>query len=187
MLTKERLFYFLDLDGFKKINDEHGHEVGDFFLKTVADRFKSEVRSFDLVSRYGGDEFVIVLTDIDDSIALSNKLQSLIYSVSKEVCWNDVSVNAGVSIGVSIFPEHGGNSSTLISRADSAMYLAKEVGKNTFRYYSEEMNNTLLRRMQLENKLKNAHLDNELELHYQPIVDIETGTPVAAEALIALE
>ncbi|MCL1079951.1 GGDEF domain-containing protein [Parashewanella spongiae] len=95
---------FLDLDGFKKINDELGHDAGDSFLKQVSARFKIEIRSFDIAARYGGDEFVIVLADIEDSIALSNKLQSLITSVSKDISWKDGVMNAGVSIGVSEYP-----------------------------------------------------------------------------------
>ncbi|MBE8168734.1 MAG: diguanylate cyclase [Shewanella sp.] len=175
---------FLDLDGFKKINDELGHDAGDAFLKQIAARFKVEIRSFDIAARYGGDEFVIVLADIEDSIALSNKLQSIITSVSKDIIWKDGVINAGVSIGVSIYPDHGETTSTLISCADSAMYLAKKVGKNTFRFYSTEMNTKLLRKILLEKKLKQAHIQNELTLHYQPIVDVQTGITVAAEALL---
>lgn len=175
---------FLDLDGFKKINDQYGHEAGDVFLKAISLRFKNEIRSFDIVSRYGGDEFIIVLTDISDALALANKVQRLIKVASIEVEWNETALSSGASVGVSFYPEHGESAEALINKSDSAMYLAKEVGKNTFRYYSEQMNNDLLRLVLLETKLKQAYQENKIQVFYQPIVDIKSGKPVAAEALV---
>lgn len=183
--TNSRLaVLFMDLDGFKRINDEFGHEAGDEFLKVVASRFSESVRNFDIVARYGGDEFIIILNDINQSIALSNKLQILIENASQPVEWQGKELKGGVSIGVAVYPEHSDQSDQLVSQADQAMYMAKEVGKNTFRYFSEEMNNTLLRRVLLENKLQSALPNCEMSLFYQPIVDIKTGHVAGAEGLL---
>lgn len=183
---KNELFavLFIDLDGFKKINDELGHETGDKVLIEVAKRLKEQIRSFDILSRYGGDEFIIVLSNISAPIELTNKLGSLIKTVASPFYCNENEVYIGASIGVAVYPEHGETSDTLISHADSAMYLAKNKGKNNFQFFSEDLNEQLQRRLQLENFLHHALNKNEFEVYYQPFINILTGKTLGAEALL---
>ncbi|EPJ47312.1 MAG: hypothetical protein OFPII_13830 [Osedax symbiont Rs1] len=175
---------FLDLDGFKKINDELGHIAGDLFLKEISARFKRNIRSFDLIARYGGDEFIIVLTDIDDTLSLTNKLTKLTQAAAKAIYWHGKEMQAGVSIGVSLYPEHGTDSGSLIHCADNAMYQAKQAGRNTFRFYTQSLNDALQRKILLETHLRKALEFGELEVYYQPIVDTNTGEVIGAEALL---
>ncbi len=175
---------FLDLDGFKKINDELGHDAGDAFLKELSARFKENIRSSDLIARIGGDEFIIVFTDVSDTLNLTNKLIQLIDVASRPAFWHGNEMRAGASIGVSMFPEHGTDSDLLIKCADNAMYQAKEAGRNCFRFYSRSLNDALQRKMLLESHLRRAIEFNELELYYQPIIETESGQVIGAEALL---
>ena len=175
---------FLDLDGFKKINDDQGHEVGDALLIEIGQRFKREVRGVDLVGRYGGDEFIIILTDTDDPMMLKNKLQQLVTVATHPFRWKDKEMLISTSIGVALYPEHGITSDLLISNADTAMYLAKETGKNTFQFYSEKLNQQMKRSLLVEQHLRYALLSNELEVYYQPLIDVKTRTTIGAEALL---
>lgn len=175
---------FLDLDGFKKINDELGHEAGDAFLKNIAARFQQQIRSFDVIARYGGDEFIVLLSDISDSLGLSHRLQQFIQEGQRPFVWEGMNLQTGVSIGVSVFPEHGRDGDTLIKCADAAMYLAKEAGKGQFRFYTDALNRSLQRRLTLEHHMLSALHDRELEVYFQPIVNVRSGEPVGAEALL---
>ncbi len=175
---------FLDLDCFKKINDELGHVAGDLFLKELAGRFKRNIRSFDLIARYGGDEFIIVLTEIGDTLSLTSKLTQLTEAAAKSIYWHGNEMQAGVSIGVSLYPEHGVDSSSLIHCADNAMYQAKQAGRNTYRFYTQSLNDALQRKILLETHLRKALELDELEVYYQPIVDTNTGEIIGAEALL---
>ncbi len=183
--TKEKFaVLFLDLDGFKRINDELGHEAGDAFLRDVADRFREQIRSFDVIARYGGDEFIILLSDLSDSLALTNRLRQLTAQAQLPFCWEGNDLSAGVSIGISVFPDHGTDGDTLIKRADAAMYLAKDAGKNTFRFYTDDLNKSLQRRLLLERHIQDSLSNDELDVFYQPIVNIHDGLPVGAESLL---
>ncbi|WP_261843679.1 putative bifunctional diguanylate cyclase/phosphodiesterase [Aliamphritea ceti] len=183
--TKEKFaVLFLDLDGFKRINDELGHEAGDAFLKDVAKRFRSQIRSFDVIARYGGDEFIVLLSDLSDSLALTNRLKQLTAQAQQPFFWEGNDLKAGVSIGVSVFPDHGRDGDTLIKRADAAMYLAKDAGRNTFRFYTDALNNSLQRRLLLERHIQDSLNNEELEVYYQPIVNASDGVPVGAESLL---
>ena len=183
--TKEKFaVLFLDLDGFKRINDELGHEAGDAFLKDVAKRFRSQIRSFDVIARYGGDEFIILLSDLSDSLALTNRLKQLTAQAQRPYFWDGCDLKTGVSIGVSVFPDHGRDGDTLIKRADAAMYLAKDAGRNTFRFYTDALNKSLQRRLLLERHIQDSLNNKELDVYYQPIVNISDGTPVGAESLL---
>jgi len=175
---------FLDIDGFKHVNDTLGHSAGDCLLQHLSQGFKQEIRNTDIVARYGGDEFVFLLLDIEDRDSIITKLQSIIGFASKEFQWNKHKIKVGASVGVAIYPEHGDNDSDLLSSADTAMYKAKEEGKNCFRFYNDTLNKQLQRRLLLDTHLKNALQKNELEVYYQGVVDIVNNKIIGAEALL---
>ncbi|MFW5427421.1 MAG: diguanylate cyclase domain-containing protein, partial [Methylophagaceae bacterium] len=175
---------FLDLDGFKKINDELGHEAGDALLVEMGERFKRDIRATDMVGRYGGDEFILILTDTHDPMTLKNKLQQLVEAAAHPFVWQDKQLTISCSIGVSLYPEHGSTADELVSNADTAMYLAKGLGKNTFQFYSEELNQQMKHDLLLEHHLRHAISKQELDVYFQPIMDLNNQTAIGAEALL---
>jgi diguanylate cyclase (GGDEF)-like protein/PAS domain S-box-containing protein len=175
---------FLDLDRFKDINDSLGHAVGDLFLQEVAERLKRFAREQDTVSRLGGDEFLIMLTHINDISDAAVAAERLMDAMTLGFVVQGHSLNVSCSIGISIFPEQGADCETLIKNADAAMYGAKESGRNNFRYFAEHMNASAAERLTLENSLRQALGKNELFLVYQPQMDITTGMITGLEALL---
>ena len=179
---------FIDLDGFKNVNDDLGHEAGDQVLKTVSQRLQNCIRSGDVVARHGGDEFIILLTDVDNALGFTDKLEMFVSEIGRPILWTaidgDKEAHIGASIGVAMYPEHGQTVDALLSSADEAMYQSKHAGKNTFRYYSSKLNQAMQRRIQIDHHLHYAISKDEFELHFQPIVDVYTGKPVGAEALL---
>jgi diguanylate cyclase (GGDEF)-like protein/PAS domain S-box-containing protein len=175
---------FLDLDGFKNINDSLGHALGDLLLQEVALRLKTWGREQDTVARLGGDEFLIMLTDVKDLPNVAIATERLMDAMTAPFVVQGHSLNMGCCIGISVFPEHGADGDTLISRADAAMYSAKEYGRNHFRFFTEEMNTQVLERLTLENSLRLALKNEELFLMYQPQMDIATGRVTGLEALL---
>ncbi|WP_413303191.1 EAL domain-containing protein [Bacillus sp. 1P10SD] len=174
---------FLDLDRFKIINDTKGHNTGDIVLQRVADRLAMSVKKEGMVSRQGGDEFIILLEDTDkESAALV--AQRILYEFSKPIEVNKQEFFVTPSIGISLYPSDGLDEETLIKNADTAMYQAKERGKNNFRFYSSNLNGNSIRKMELENGLRKALEKNQLTLHYQPQVSLATGEIVGIEALV---
>src|ERR1700683_1572902 len=175
---------FLDLDTFKNINDSLGHSLGDLLLQEVAERLKTWGRKQDTVARVGGDEFLIVLTELKDITDAAVAAERLMDAMTTEFVVQGHSLNITCSLGISIFPEHGADAETLIKNADAAMYSVKENGRNNFRFFTEEMNAQVVERLTLENPLRQALAKGELFLMYQPQMDIATGRIVGLEALL---
>ncbi|MFZ2540351.1 MAG: EAL domain-containing protein [Gallionella sp.] len=175
---------FLDLDRFKNINDTLGHHFGDLLLQEVTQRIQQSVRTSDTVSRQGGDEYVIMLPNLNglgDVVQVINKLiEAIAHPCQLEVH----NVHVTTSVGISVYPQDGTDSETLIRNADTAMYQAKEAGRNCYRFFTQAMNRSIARRVGMENKLREALKRNELLLHYQPLVDLRSRQIVAAEALV---
>jgi diguanylate cyclase (GGDEF)-like protein/PAS domain S-box-containing protein len=175
---------FLDLDGFKTINDSLGHSLGDLLLRDVADRLKRWAREQDTVARLGGDEFLILLTGVKDISDAAVAAERLMDAMTAEFVVQGHSLSIRCSLGISIFPEHGTDSETLIKNADAAMYSAKESGRNNFRFFTEDMNSQVVERLTLEKGLRLALERRELFLVYQPQMDIATGRITGLEALL---
>lgn len=188
---------FLDLDGFKKVNDTLGHEVGDKLLAEVADRFSKVVRLSDhvargsdrepsssSVSRLGGDEFTVLLTEIQQPVDAALVAGRLLATLERPITLAGRDLFMGTSIGIAVFPDDGQDSESLVRNADAAMYYSKGRGRNNYSFYSAEMNRTQSRRLEIEARLRVAIEREQFEIHYQPILSAETGRVVAAEALI---
>ena len=175
---------FLDLDRFKAINDILGHLVGDKLLKIVADRISSVARTSDTVSRLGGDEFAIMLPYIDNMDDIATIAVKLLTSIAGPCVIDGNEIEVTTSIGISVFPEDGSDSESLIAHADAAMYQAKGNGRNNYQFFTYEMNRRTLERMAIKNKLSHALERNELFLLYQPQVDLQSGRIIGAEALV---
>jgi len=175
---------FLDLDGFKVINDSLGHSVGDLLLKEVAERLNTWGREQDTVARLGGDEFLIMLTQVKELADVAVAAERLMDAMTAEFVVQGRSLNISCSIGVSIFPEHGADCETLIKNADSAMYSAKDCGRNSFRFFAEDMNAQAVERLSVENSLRLALGKKELFLVYQPQMDVATRRITGLEALL---
>ncbi len=175
---------FLDCDCFKHVNDTLGHAIGDQVLKSIAQRVQSAVRESDTVSRHGGDEFIILLSEVDHAEDAGLIAQKIVAAVAEphHVAQHELSLTA--SIGIGLYPEDGPDAQTLISRADTAMYYAKSSGRNQVRFCRSDMEAPAAKRLSLESELRSAVDAGEFVLHYQPTINLETGTISGAEALI---
>ncbi|MDX1294735.1 MAG: EAL domain-containing protein [Sulfurimonadaceae bacterium] len=175
---------FIDLDRFKIINDTLGHHVGDEMLKAVAHRIENVTRDSDTLARIGGDEFLLLMENIDSENDAAIVAEKIISVIKQPILVDEHTLHTSASIGVSLFPADGGECSTLIKCADSAMYHAKDEGKSTYRYYTEKLSESIHRHMELENALRAAMRNGELSLVYQPQYDINNKTIIGAEALL---
>ena len=174
---------FIDLDGFKSINDTLGHEVGDEFLRSVADALRASVRSRDTVARFGGDEFVVVLERFRNEANLAAICQKILSLVSRPVMVAGHGVSATPSIGVAMFPRDGEDSASLLRHADLAMYSAKEHGKAGYCFYQPRMSEQARDRLLLSAELRESLQREELIVYYQPKVELESRRVVGLEAL----
>jgi len=175
---------FLDLDRFKRTNDTLGHAVGDALLRQAADRIKENLRAGDAVARPGGDEFTVLLGNVASGREAGAVARQLIKALSRPFEVDGHTIYVGASVGIAIYPQDGTGGADLLKKADSAMYRAKDMGRNRFAYYEESMNIESLRRAALDRELRQAFDRNELLLHYQPQIDVRTGRVCAVEALI---
>ncbi|WP_298239574.1 cell division protein ZapA [uncultured Bradyrhizobium sp.] len=175
---------FLDLDGFKFINDSFGHTLGDNLLKAVSTRLSGAVRDGDSVARLGGDEFVVVLENVGDAAAAEAVAQQVLQALAQPFTVGDQSLHVTTSIGISVFPEDGHSPEILLKHADVAMYRAKDQGRNGVQRYAREMSVRTDERVQLERALRLSVQAEQFELHYQPQVDLRSGAVSSVEALI---
>jgi diguanylate cyclase (GGDEF)-like protein/PAS domain S-box-containing protein len=181
---KQRAVLFLDLDGFKHINDSLGHAVGDKLLQSVAHRLVTCVRGSDTVSRQGGDEFVILLSEIEHGKDAARSAAKILAALAAPHSIGDKELHITASIGISIYPDDGRDAETLIKCADTAMYHAKDKGRNNYQFFTEDMNVRAVERQYLEGNLRRALERREFVLHYQPKVNLESGAITGVEALI---
>lgn len=181
--TKVAVFV-VDLDQFKRINDSLGHSSGDQILIEAATRLRRSVRSTDIVARIGGDEFVVIMPDITSISDVEQCAANLVTKLSPEIQVDEQLVNVTASVGVCIYPDFAPDAKHLLKRADSAMYVAKENGRNQHQIFSEDMLKETANRLSMEHALRHALANNELCLHYQPQVSLTTGLVTGMEALL---
>jgi diguanylate cyclase (GGDEF)-like protein/PAS domain S-box-containing protein len=175
---------FLDLDGFKPVNDLLGHKVGDEVLKEIAVRFSGLVRSTDSVGRFGGDEFVVLLGQVEDILVLERVLHDMLQAARNPMPQVKKGLELSASIGIARYPGDGDTPTELIQHADTAMYMAKKGGRNGFRYFAPRMNEEAERRAQLRREVALALDEGQFELHFQPVWDPIQQRPTSAEALV---
>ncbi len=175
---------YLDLDHFKRINDTMGHDAGDELLVTVSNRLRNCLRQEDAVARFGGDEFGIMLSRIGSPHYASIVANKIISELNKPIYLQTQEVMVGVSIGITLAPHDGSSLSTLLKNADLAMYQAKDKGRNSFQFFTQDMNHEISDRLELERDIKKALKNHEFLLYFQPQIDLSNGRIVGAEALV---
>jgi diguanylate cyclase (GGDEF)-like protein/PAS domain S-box-containing protein len=185
--AKQFAVIFLDIDQFKHINDSLGHPIGDDLLQRVAANLIDCVRQDDTVSRIGGDEFVLLLDDIEKSEHAGIAAENMMMSFSKPFLLEGHRIHVTASLGITLYPRDGMDAATLLRNADAAMNRAKEEGRNTFQFYTEELTSKALERVLLKNNLNQAIENRQLHLLYQPQIDLHSGKIIGAEALIRWE
>ena len=175
---------FIDLDRFKIINDTLGHDIGDEVLKAVASRLKESLRDSDIISRWGGDEFVVILENLTSPSDTAFIATNIIENIKEPIDIGEHSLIITASIGIALYPENGKDTSTLVKHADSAMYLAKETGKNNFRYYTKELSQDIQYKLDIDLALRNALKNSEFYTLFQPQYRLDTKTMHSVETLI---
>lgn len=175
----------LDLDRFKDVNDSFGHAMGDTLLKEVARRLTHRARGMDTVSRIGGDEFTILLEDLEHPEDAARVAEDIIAALLQPITLpNGVEISVGASVGIALFPDQASSGETLLQQADAALYQAKAEGRGRYKYFSDELTRAARERIEIEVRLRRAIAQEELLLHYQPQVDLASGRIIGAEALV---
>lgn len=174
----------IDLDNFKIINDSRGHDFGDKIIKLVAYRIRESIRVYDLISRQGGDEFTVVLPDLSNERDAAVISESILDAMTHPFVIDGERIFVNISIGIALYPTDGKDSNTLLKNADSALNLAKAQGKNCYVFFTEELQTVVAERLEIENRMRIAIIENQFTLMYQPKIDLYTRKPVGVEALI---
>ncbi|MDX1795812.1 MAG: EAL domain-containing protein [Hydrogenovibrio sp.] len=175
---------FLDLDYFKKINDSFGHSIGDLVLKQVANRLRAKVELKDLIARQGGDEFILIYTGFESVLELEQLAEQIIDVITAPMLVENKILTVGTSLGISLYPRDAATSDDLLRNADTALYKAKEDGRSTYAFYSEDLNKVLRRRLDIEEGLATALEDQQIRVAFQPQAEAKTGKIVGVEALM---
>ncbi|MDT8283465.1 MAG: EAL domain-containing protein, partial [Gammaproteobacteria bacterium] len=187
---KHLALLYMDFDHFKNINDTLGHSAGDEFLKYMAGRLRASVQDFDTVARLGGDEFLIMLLEVDDgekkdfTEVVKHKTEEILRRVAKPCVVQAMEFSVTASVGIAIFPQDGDDPHILLRNADTAMYRSKRKGRNTYEVFTTEMSDVVMKRVEIDNKLRHALIAGDFYLKYQPLMNAKTETIVGAEALI---
>ena len=174
---------FLDLDRFKLVNDSYGHEAGDLLLKIVAERLSRSVRDVDIISRFGGDEFVVALTDVKSHQIIETLARKIQNNLSRPFVFLEKEMHVSASLGISVYPSSGKTVSNLIKNADIAMYLSKQ-SKSPYVFFDDTMSESINQRLVIENELRNVILRDELKVFYQPQFSATNGELIGMEALV---
>ena len=176
--------FFIDLDGFKTVNDTLGHATGDHLLREIARRLRAKIRDSDLVARLGGDEFVVMVESVTDRTGLQLLSSKILATVGEPMQLQGHEVTVTTSIGIAIFPDDGADVSTLLANADLAMYRAKALGHNRANEYSADLGESVVERFEIEKGLRDGLLNDEFRLYYQPKIEFSSGKLLGVEALI---
>lgn len=184
---KQVALLFLDLDGFKRINDSLGHSAGDRVLIDIAVRLSHAIREEDVLARFGGDEFVVLIENLHQPEQASLIARQLLKTIAQSLELDGQTINLSASIGIAVAPNHGQESHELIQNADTAMYRAKASGRNTYQYYTRELTVRTRRQLALENNLRNALKRDEFHLQYQPLISMRDSHIAGVEALLRWE
>jgi diguanylate cyclase (GGDEF)-like protein/PAS domain S-box-containing protein len=182
--NSEVALLYLDLDHFKAVNDALGHHVGDELLVEAGDRIRRVIREGDTAARLGGDEFTIIVEGIDDNVPVATIAEHVLCSLNQNYRIQEHEVFVSASMGITFYPTDGRDVDTLLKNADSAMYLAKEEGRNCYHFYTQELNQRAHERLHLENSLRLALEKDEYRLHFQPQIELGSGRIIGAEALL---
>ena len=182
--SKRLALLFVDLDRFKLVNDSLGHEIGDKLLKVAAERMQSTIRHIDTISRLGGDEFIVLLSQIVAAEDAARVAEKLIAAVSQPYRIEEHELLLTASVGISIYPDSGTEANSLLRNADASMYSAKEAGRNRYRFYSEDLTSRVTERLSLERDLRRAIERDEIFVVYQPQIELATRRVIGAEALM---
>jgi diguanylate cyclase (GGDEF)-like protein/PAS domain S-box-containing protein len=175
---------FLDLDRFKQINDSFGHNAGDELLREITARLRATVREDDTIARMGGDEFILLATDVGDEDDMAHLARRILDTFQEPLHIQDTEIRITGSIGISLYPDDGTDPETLVRSADTAMYRSKDLGRNSFHFFTQAMNTHSFQQLTMESGLQRAIERDELWLAYQPVIDVATGAAVGAEALL---
>jgi len=183
-LTQRLALFFIDIDNFKMINDSYGHSIGDKIINLVAQRLQKNIRKNDTISRIGGDEFILVIEDILEQKNIEKIAQKILNDFLEPIKLEEYLFDTTISMGISIFPNNGLNEEDLIKHADTAMYSAKNAGRNQYQFYKDEMTSEIFEKIVMKQEISDALKNNEFEVYYQPQIDIKTNTIIGAEALL---